>query len=69
MERPVEQLTAILLEPGHLEDHQASPDGAAKGHSLVGLVKEVASRLGDPACEVRSGLQHGLTSSWPSIAS
>ena len=32
-------------------------------------MKEVASRLGDPACEVRSGLQHGLTSSWPSLAS
>ena len=48
-----------------LEHHQASPEGAAKSLSLVVLVKEVASRLVDPVCVVKSCLLHGLATSWP----
>ena len=40
-----------------------------KGILLEGLVKEVASRLGDPVCIVKCVMQHGLASSWSSIAS
>ena len=49
----------------HLEHHQASPDRAAMRLSLVGLVRDVASRHMDPVCVVESGLQHGPATSWP----
>ena len=52
------------MDPRHLEDHQASPDRAAMGLSLVGLVRDVASRHIDPASVVQSGLQHGPATSW-----
>ena len=36
------------MDPRHLEDHQASPEEAAKGLSLAVLVNEVASRQVEP---------------------
>ena len=53
------------MDPGHLGHHQASPDRAAMGLSLVGLVRDVASRHMEPVCVVDSGLQHGPATSWP----
>ena len=53
------------MDPRHLEHHQASPDRAAMGLSLVGLVRDVASRHMDPVCVVQSGLKHGPATSWP----
>ena len=38
---------ATFLEPEHLQDHQASPVGAAKGLSKEGLMKELGSRRVD----------------------
>ena len=64
MDYATKKPSATLLEPGHLEDHRASPEGETKGLSLVGLVKEVAARHMDPACLVKSGLHHGPASSW-----
>ena len=55
MDYATKKPSATLLEPGHLEDHRASPEGETKGLSLVGLVKEVAARHMDPACLVKSG--------------
>ena len=74
MEHPTEQPLATLLESGHLEGHQASPENKllklikiklTKGLSMVVLVKEVASRQVDPVCAAKSGLRHGLAASWP----
>ena len=53
------------MDPRHLEHHQASPDRAVMGLSLVGLVRDVASRHMDLVCVVQSGLQHGPATSWP----
>ena len=53
MEHPIKQPLATLLEPGHLEHHQASPEGAAKRLLMKGLVKEVDSRHVDPVCVVK----------------
>ena len=51
------------MDPRHLE--QASPDRAAKGLFLMGLVRDVAFRHMDPVCVVQSGLQHVPATSWP----
>ena len=66
MEHPTEQTSESLLEPGHLEQHQASPqlqltsaDGATKMFSLVGLVMKVPSRHVNPVCVVKNRLQQG----------
>ena len=40
------------MDPGNLDHHQASPDRAAMGLSLVGLVRDVASRRMEPVCVV-----------------
>ena len=48
MEHPIKQPLATLLEPGHLEHHQASPEGAAKRLWIKGLVYKVVSRHVDP---------------------
>ena len=64
MDYATKKPSATLLEPGHLEDHRASPEGETKGLSLVGLVKEVAARDMDSACLVKSGMQHGTASYW-----
>ena len=53
------------MDPRQLEHHQARPDRAAMGLSLVGLVRDVASRHMDPVCVVQSGLQHVPATSWP----
>ena len=53
------------MDPGHLDRHQSSPDRAAMGLSLVGLVRDVASRRMEPVCAVESGLEHGPATSWP----
>ena len=53
MEHPIKQPLATLLEPGHLEHHQASPEGAAKRLSMEGPVKEVDYMHVDPVCVVK----------------
>ena len=63
MEHPTKKPLTALLEPGHLEDRQASPEGKAKGLSLVGLVKVVSARHIDHTCVVKSGLQNGPATS------
>ena len=60
----MEHLTKESLDT-LLEHHQASPKGAAKGLSLMMLVKEVTSRQVDPVCVVKSGVQHDLAITWP----
>ena len=49
----------------HLEHHQASPNRVAMALSLVGLVRDVASRRMDLVCVVQSGLQDCSATSWP----
>ena len=51
------------MDHGKLEHHMASPNRTAMGLSLVGLVRDVASRHMEPVGVVESGLQHAT--SWP----
>ena len=53
------------MDPGNLDHHQASPDRAAMGLSLVGLVRDVASRHMDLFCVVETWPCHLLAPALP----